>query len=504
MTGGPGPDDAVGVPELESVTGPAGRVEVIGDPMADDGPPAGERAAAWLRDRARRHPRVTAAVAALALVAALVPGGVAARRWLEGPQLPAGLQVSLDPGIEGDTPLWGTEVDGRPGGPPVLASTVGLLVPAGNRDGLVVTGLSGPGVVRDDGGPTSLAAGITVLRATVRPVLDCDRLPAAVTPAAYRVGLRVDSGGRQVARSVPVPESSGWVAAAQQACRTWRARRDLTVTALSADVDPTASRLTVTLTVRNTGRHPALFAPLPGACCGGSVGSRTVLTVPAGGAGTAGWPVRLDTCDSVSAGPGDGTPVIVDPVLSTQLGLAGLAGPDLPADLTGFVPPSGPAVEQVSPIGVPLDREAAATLVDGLRRACGRLSSPALLIAPRSVRLSRPAGRVTVDAVLDVTPGRVARVTLTTDPDGPISEEYRPLWTSIGPLVPDRTGQVAVRLTYRVTGSTRGCLPYGGVLPPMTFTLEVPEGDRVRAVRYSGMSTLTQDYTVIPRLCPGG
>lgn len=505
MTAGPGPDGtgpgAVGQPELESVTGPDGRAEVIGDAGPDDGPPAGERAAAWLRDRARRHPRVTAGVTVLAVTAAMVPVGVAVRDRLDGPEPPAGMRLTLSPAVEDDA--WPLGADLRPNRPPVLRARVGVRLPSATGLGLVVTGLTGPGVTQDRAVPERLPAGATGMSVPVSPVLDCDRLPEPSNDPGYRVSVLLTSGGRQVTRSLPV-DSRRWAATAQQLCRTWRARRDLTVTALSARVDPVESRLTVTATVRNTGRHPAMVAPAPDSCCGHTVESGGVLPVPAGGSAAADWTVSLSTCDAVAEPIGGAAPLSVDRLVTDEVGLAGLAGPDLPPDLSGSQPPDASFAAQLVPPGIVMDRDAGAALTAALVQACGGLSQPVLLVGPGSVRLSRPAGRVTVDAVLDVSPGKVRSVTLTTDPDVPLAEEYPALWTSIGPLTPDRTGQVPVRLSYEVTGSARGCLPYGGVLPPLTITLEVPEGGRVRTVRYTEMPVLAADPEVEDRLCPGG
>jgi hypothetical protein len=274
------------------------------------------------------------------------------------------------------------------------------------------------------------------------------------------------------------------------------------VTAVSARVDPTRSRLTVTTTVQNAGRHPAMLGSTPTACCLVSIESGVALRVPPGDSAGTDWTLSLETCDGVAAATTGAAPVAVDPLLSTEIGLAALAGPGLPTSLDGFQPSSGLFVEQMSPTGVVLARDAGAALSDALRRACGGLSQPVMLLAPYSVRVDRAASRVDMEALLDVSPGLVRSVRLETNADSSLADQYRPLWSRIGPLTPDRTGQVKVRLSYQLTGASSVCLPNGGVLPPITFVLEVPEGGTVRTVLYSGMPSLTDDPGAVPRFCP--
>lgn len=492
--------DGVGEPELEGVSATSGSAETIG---ADDGEPASARVTTWLRDRARdrarRHPLVTAA-AGILVAALAVTASALALRQPEPPVLPPGTVLTLDAGPS-DDPLWITDGQGRPAGPPVLTSTLGVIAPARTRIPLVVTGISGPGVLRDQGPPATAVTGATRLAAEIHPVLDCDRLPPASAAPAYRVRLLVGSGAVQAARSVPVPVAGGWVESAQQACRAWRARRDLTVTALSARVDPVSSRLVVDATVRNAGAEQALLAPAPSACCLAAVESGGPLPVPARSDASGRWSLWLPTCDTVSGSVGGAAPVAVDPLLSDQIGLAALAGPALPADLTAYTPPSGPFVEQLNPLGVVLARDAAAALTEALRRACGGLSSPVLLISPGSVRIDLAAHRLTVDAVLDVSPGLVRSVRLTSEVDDAGAQDFPPIWTRLGPLTPDRSGQVPLRLGYRITSRMPGCLEYHGGVPGFDITLEVPEGATIRTLHYRGVVAIEQDPSAVARFC---
>lgn len=509
---GPAGDDRapVGVPELESVTALPG-AETI-DP--DDGGSASDRALARIRamarTEARRHPRRVAALLTLVTVTGLAGATLSAQSWLDGPPLPAGLVLALEP-APADGPLWQTGEQARPAGPPVLPAELDLRLPAAGRSALTVTGFSGPGVARLEGPATVPVRGSTAPTAptapaaptaTLRPVLDCDRLPAQAPPGAYRVALQVTDGAREATRSVPLPATSGWLESAQQACRSWRARRDLTVTTLTARVDPTSSRLTVTATIANSGRHPAVVGPTPGACCLAVVESGGALQVPAGGSATASWGIALDTCDAVDGTPGGEAPVAVDPVLSDELGLAALAGPGLPVDLTGFQPPSGPFVEQLTPLGVVLGPAAGAALTDALHRACGGLSQAVMLVVPGSTRVDLAGGRLEFDVVVDVSPGRVRSARIAGATQGPLTDAYQPERRAWGPFTPDRTGQFRARISYRIIDHDLRCLPYSGALPPLHLTVEVPEpGGTVRTVHYDPPLALEQDRAAIRLFC---
>jgi hypothetical protein len=364
---GPGPD-GVGQPELDGITGPDGHPEVIGAQFAD--PPAA-RARAWLR----AHPRLRVGLVGLAAIAAAAALAVAVRagaRLVSGPRLPELSVTAFENRPE--VTVWVTRADGRPEGPLMLPMLVTLRLVQPIDVQVSVLGIRGPGVVGADDEPAPIPTGMRQWTADLRAAVDCDRVPATPTATAYRLLLAVRAGSRTVERSTALgPAGREWITSVQDACASWQARRDLTVTAVAAVTDPTRTRTTLTVVVTNTGRQPALLGPVP-VCCEVSVEPAAPLRVPALSAASAAFTVVLERCDTVTRPVGGAAPLTTDPRLSSEIGLAALAGPRLPSDLTGFVE-LDPTIDGFGPTGVVFGREA--------RRRPGRR-------APPGVRRDRP------------------------------------------------------------------------------------------------------------------
>ena len=362
-----------------------------------------------------------------------------------------------------------------------------------------VLGISGPGVVGADSEPTLIPTGMRQWTADLRAAVDCSLVPATATAAAYRLRLAVRAGSRTVERSTALGSAgSGWITSVQDACASWQARRDLTVTAVAAVADPTRTRTTLTLVVTNTGRQPALLGPVP-VCCEVSAELAAPLRVPALSAASAAFTVVLERCDTVTRPVGGAAPLTTDPRLSSEIGLAALAGPRLPSDLTGFVE-LDPTIDGFGPTGVVFGREAAVDLDDALHQACGGIGPITTLTSFDGARFDRRTGLLTVPVEIHVTPGRVRSLRFKAPgPEG--DREIQPRWTT-GALAPDRTGQVRAVLHYRVPG---GCLPADGLLAGPQVILAVPEGARVREVNFGGHTFAVEQFAELQsQLCPPG
>jgi hypothetical protein len=380
--------------------------------------------------------------------------------------------------------------------------------------GLTGPGLAGPPSRSPDAaqGPvpgrlpdpsTGIPSGLgtsTVLRS---PAVDCDALPAAPNPTDYRLRVAVRSGSRTAEHTVPATAGGSWLESLQTGCAAWRARRDLTVTSVAAVVDPYRSRTTVTLVVTNTGNQPALLGPVP-SYTGVQAGPGGPLRIAPLSAGSAAFTLSLETCDAVTRPVNSPLAPTDPPRLTTEIGLAAIAGPRLPRDLTGFEQSSDPYTEGLGPTGVVFGQDAAAGLTAALAQACGGIGPMATLLGPGSVHYQQAGGLLTVRLTVDVTPGKVRSLRLSTAATEEVADGFAPLWQDVGPLLPDRTGQVQVTLRYRVPGHRRTCLSPGGFLPLVTATLDVPVGDQVRQVRQTGLIDLAEDPEAIRQLCPSG
>lgn len=487
----------MGQPELESVFDPTGDGDLIG---AEDADPLSALAASWLRE----HPRARAGLAVLAAVGTVAALAVAARvgiRAVQGPRPPP-LAVTVAES-RSEVAFWTPGPQGRPDGAPMLPVLVEARRTRADPDQVSLLDLTGPGLVTSPNASTGMASGLQPTVVFRSPAVNCDSFPAEPHPADYRLRVSVSSGSGTAEHTVPAGAGTGWLDTLQTGCAAWRARRDLTVTSVSAVVDPRLSRTTITLLVTNTGNQPALLGPVQSST-GVTVAPTEPLRIAPLSAGSAAFTLSLDTCDSVTR-PVSGTAALTGtPRLTTEIGLAALAGPRLPRDLTGFAQSFDPYSEGLGPTGVVFGRDAAIGLTAALTEACGGIGPMATLLGPGSVSYRQAGGLLTIRLTVDVTPGRVRSLRLATARPEEVPDGFTPLWQDVGPLVPDRTGQVLVTLRYRVSGHSRTCLTTAGFLPTVTATLEVPVGGRVRQVRYTGLIDLAEDPEAIPQLCPSG
>jgi hypothetical protein len=392
---------------------------------------------------------------------------------------------------------WQTGANGRPSGPVVLS--VEATVRRGSSGAATtVVGIAGPGVIGSDNPAVLVPIGESVT-VPLRAEVDCRRLPEVIPRGAYGLRTNARSGwGSTVGRADAGALGEKWSAAIQIACASWSARRDLTVTALTAHVHPTATYFDVSLTVTNTGSRDGTLSSV--ASMGFSVHALGApIRVPARGEATVRLRVVLDTCDSVQ-GPRDQTsPLTVDPRTTTQFGLVGLAG---------AVPGVGPQPETsgegdgFGATGVLLAPAANQALTAALNQACAGLRPMLPLISPDTVRYDRASRELTVPLLIYDSPGRVRSMRLQAQTPSEAGDDtaFRPLWKTIDDLVPDRTGQLKVTLRYRAPASGP-CPMRGGYLPSFLATLDVPVPGGERTLRYLGTPDLSQDPRAIPLLC---
>jgi len=426
------------------------------------------RAAGW----ARRHRAVVVVLALLALAVA----GLAAVRSLPPTGVPR-LVVTADP-EETLRVFWTPGPDGRPQASVRFAASATVRLATPERGGDVsVRRLSGPGITGSELPPSTVPGNGRTVTVPVRAVVDCDSVPEVVPPDAYGFWVEPapESGRRAGVASAREP-GVRWAPAVQLACATWRARRDLTVTAVTATVDPRLPRLAVTLTVANGGtragtvdRSAVVFADV------GMTGALPVA-VPPRGSTSVRLSIAWHDCARGAAVPGQPDEL---PDLTSVIGLAALSGP-APAGTapfgSGTVNPGDE--EGTLATGLVMARPAAVQLLAAIRAACGDLGLVVLLVRPGGVSVDRARGEVTVRGLLDLPRGRVTAVTLRPATGlavpGPAlpDETFRPTWTSVGPLVPDRTGQVQFAVSFRSAVTPLQCLPAFG-LPGLTATLQV-------------------------------
>jgi hypothetical protein len=434
----------------------------------------------------------------LAIFALVLVGAGALVLTGRGPEV---AQVTIIPANSSTTATapWQAAASGRPAGMVVLS--VAATVRRGKSGAPTsVVGMTGPAVVDADNPAVLVPAGRTVT-VPLRAEVDCRLLPEVIAPGAYGLRTRARSGwGSKDGRTAAGAEPERWSTAIQLACASWFARRDLTVTALTAHVHPAVSKVDLKLTVSNSGsRVGTLTRVVPEGLSVHVLGAP--ITVPAHAQVTAERTVVLDTCDSVTAGTNETSPLSVDPGLTTGLNLVALAGA-VPAAGPMAPPETEGAGQGFGPTGVLLGADADRNLAAALNQACAGLDPMVPLIAPGTVRYDRTSQLLTVPVLIDVTPGRVRKLRLETEPfvGAGAGYEYRPLQDSLDGLVPDRTGQVRATLYYRAP-ALGACPTRGGFLPSVLAILDVRAPDGDRTVKYQGTFDLSQDPKAIPLLC---
>jgi hypothetical protein len=495
--------------------------EVLGEEPTE---PLGPRLWRWLR----AHPAALALIVVLAIAVAGIGAVILTR-----PVQPAAVTLVEVTGLDDspDEPRWLERPDGRPSGRPGLTIDAVLQrAEAGAGADTQIVGITGPGVVSIKNAPTRVPPAGPV-GVPLEVVLDCDRLPETVAADAYRLRVAALSGDplrRPADREVSVQElSKRLVTATRLTCAAWSARRDLTVTAMTATVDPSRPRIAVTFTVANRGARQAfLDRALPGFSI--RFEGKLPTPIPPHGTATVSGTVVLDTCDSVKPTEDGLYSLGRGPALSSTFNVAGRSGaapPDGGPTPAGSSPPGGNGavegrgllegqstvfadLESFGVTGILIARDPARTLREALDRACASLRPMLVMIAPGTVRydartrnLTVPV-RILVGAAVHVRsvqlrsrPGRAA-----TGVPSPGTQAYTPLWKPTGALVPDDTGQVRIDLRY-LAPKTGACPESGAYLPDIVATLEVEVAGGRRQMAYSGTPNLFDDPSVPALLC---
>jgi hypothetical protein len=477
--------------------------EVLGDEPTE---PLGPRLWRWLRG----HPLALVLIVVLVLAVAGVGVVIVTR-----PVQPAAVTL-----VQGDNfdessnePRWLEQADGRPSG------SVGLTIKAvlqraeaGAGVDTDVVGITGPGVSGIANAPTAVPRAGPV-EVPLKVSLDCEHLPDALPANAYRLRIRArsaDSLRRPADRLVGLAElSQRWATAVEFTCAAWSARKDLTVTALTAKVDPSKPRIAMTFTVVNRGDRPAsLEQAIPGYSI--RIEGKLPVRVPAHSTATAAVTVVLDTCDSVKPSEDGLYSLGRGPALTTAFNVAGRSG-EIPAGggtFPGKLSAQNPDLEAFGSTGVLIATDPARTLREALDRACASLRPMLVLLPPGGLRYDARTRVLTVPVRFLVGAAVPVRsVRLRSRPDGtatglaaPGSAAYTPLWKPTGALKPDDTGQLQVDLRYRAPKG-RSCPERGGYLPDIVATLDVLVARHSREVSYSGTPNLFDDPKMLAVLC---
>ena len=436
-------------------------IEIL--PGAATGPAAERFRRRTDRGTDRRTRRVVVAVAVVAAVAAA--GFVAARAVPDQDVVP-GVVVAGSPSGSGSDSgsrgaAWTAGADGRPAGPVTVDATVlvhrqerltGEVARRPDRR-LWVLGLAGPGVTGNDLPEVEVPPGGEDAEVPIRALLDCSRVPEVPAPEAYGLRMRAGRG----AAAVTGPTSAGdmgrrWGRVAAMACATWAARRSLTVTDVQARVDPVEARVDLTLDLRNDGSREATFQPHPLLVGGGLLAGVLPVRIPAHGRTQARVRLTIPTCPMAQSEDDQGS-------LSSWIGMVAVVGHPAPVAEASPTPGSPVADAEIdvtgtlSPTGVVMLPLAQARLGAALQTACADLAQgPQVPDSGREVEVDTTTGTITFRLEVDLPPGRVRSLTVTSDPVGSLNgarPAFEALPTDGRPLVPDAQGRVRVEWRYR-------------------------------------------------------
>jgi len=440
-------------------------IEIL--PGAATGPaaePAGAAGRAAEPSGRRPDRRTRRVVVVVAVVAAVVAAGFVAARAVPDQDVVPGVVVAGSPSgsDSGSRPAaWTVDADRRPAGPVTLDATVlvhrqerltGEVARRPDRR-LWVLGLAGPGVTGNDLPEVEIPPGGEDAEVPIRALLDCSRVPEVPAPEAY--GLRMRSG--RGAAAVTGPTSAGdmgrrWGRVAAMACATWAARRSLTVTDVQARVDPVEARVDLTLDLRNDGSREATFQPHPLLVGGGLLAGVLPVRIPAHGRTQARVRLTIPTCPMAQSEDDQGS-------LSSWIGMVAVVGHPAPVAEASPTPGSPVADAEIdvtgtlSPTGVVMLPLAQARLGAALQTACADLAQgPQVPDSGREVEVDTTTGTITFRLEVDLPPGRVRSLTVTSDPVGSLNgarPAFEALPTDGRPLVPDAQGRVRVEWRYR-------------------------------------------------------
>lgn len=443
---------------------------------------------------ARRSPGPVVQVVVLALLA----GAAYAAYQLTGPRLPR-LTVAATPRSAGTPAVvaWQPGIDERPTGGVFL--TMGAVIGIdGDSSGTVdVLGISGPGVVREASRSLRLTAGGPGTTGVLAADIDCTHLRLPLVRDTYGLRVRVVDGSRIVAGVVPAGSLGlRWAASVASACGSWLARHDLTVTHVSASIDPLQASVDLGLTVQNAGHSTAyVLATTVGPALAVSTQPDGATVVSPFTEGRVLLHVDIRQCDAIPPLPPSASGGVYG-TTGDALGLLALVGS------RPRVNPDDPLTDGLGPTGVVFGRGEAAAVAEALRSACGGLGPYVTDLVPGGVAFD-PKTRV-LDLTIRVrgNASLVSDLTLVSDvaPPGDASV-YRPLWITSATLRPDRSGSVSATLRYLAPPTGSPCPSFGAWIPAFTVVAHVPVPDGVKTLRYSQLITPLQWPKAMHALC---
>ncbi len=404
----------------------------------------------------RRHRRATTWLTAGVVVAAFL-----GLRWYgDRPPVAPAVLVAQDRSAE-SVPLWSADIEGRPGSPVTLSVSARLSTPDRHPGDPQVSaaGLAGPGVSAPGVFPhTAIGTRPQVFDLTGQ--VACDQVPIPLPRTAFLVQLLVRDGSRTGTATVPLQDSEDAVRQrVTYGCSTWLAARDLTVTAVSAQVDPDRPHVDLTMTVANRGARSGLV--WIGDVSGTGVRMPALQrVVPAHRTVTLALPVDLDTCPSWN-----------------QLRLPETAA-DTPVPLLGGIGITEPLPADAVPLsqgptGVPLTPAVAQQLQDALVQACGGVASPVLLTEKGTSRYDLKSRVLSTKVLVDLPPGVVGSVRFIAAAGQDTG--MVPLFTASPWLVPDQSGQAGWPVRFSVPPDV--ACPGGGPYVALDVLLRVQTAD---------------------------
>lgn len=434
------------------------------------------------------------------VVVTLVAGAVWAGYAITAPRLPLILMTALpnDQGNSGEaqTP-WRPAFDGRPVRGVQLKVNAVISAPDPARGKVTVLGMSGPGVVDSSTHPVLLAAHHSTAALLVADI-DCRKVRFPARPSDYRIRLKIVDGSRSASGTMAAGAvSTTWATSLDQACGSWLARHDLTVTHVSAIVDRTRPGSDLTLQIDNAGERSAYLGfGWTGQSIAVSALSPPAPVIPPKGRTTISVHVDVGLCDAVPPPPGaDGGGGFT--TTGDYLGLVALVG----ARPKASAPRTDPPMDGLGPTGILIAPAPATVVAQALRSACGGLNQFVTLLAPGGFHVDPRTRVLAVRILIDGTPGRVSYVQLVSDSAPGDALAFVPLWTELPRLVPDASGQFAATLHYRLPASS-GCPSMGAWFPSFTLVAHVPvAGSADLTLRYGQFIDPSESTQAIRELC---
>ncbi len=432
-------------------------------------------------------PRRRRAVALLLVVAVLGGSAVVLVLRVLPPSAPA-LTVAVDPGSEQLDPVAQLS-EGAPAGPThvELSGAVSLADPSWARPGRTVTllGVTGPGVDAATLLPPSPqlsraapSVGALILGAD----LDCAAVQPSTPADAYRLRVVVRDGDRVLQRLVPLgAASASWAERVHRACTWVRTEQQLSVTDVSAVVDPRQPALDLSVVVHNAGPLAASAWTTAHSGWGNTV-DPAVPAVPVPAQGTATLHTRL--------------------TLGSCLSWAQLTLPtttqETPLPLVGSVGSSADPPHGWDPPGVPLSPTAARQLEAALTLACGGISTPVAEVVPGASSYDPGTQTLTTRIVVQLPGGRVRQARVVA-PNDVAAGSLTPLFDTTAWQAPDASGRLQVTVRFRAAQS-QPCLVGA---PFLVFYLDarVPGPDGERQLRFAMSAEVAPPGAAATFLC---